>query len=562
MKYHIFGVLALITLALMLAPSALAAISLTANPASVTLSPGDVYSSGTADITNTGNETVRLTSLNWTSNTTHIIAGFTSSSSIDINAGQTKSVGVLVSLDSTIAPGSYSLRFNGMDNTSATANGVMTINIPGSSSNTGFHFGNGSVINLGGQNQARGQIITGKIHVNNDQNSTLTNFKVQFSGSSSYNFQVTSTVPSTVNPHQQFDILYTITVPDSQDSQREKIGALSYTSDQLSGALDVYMQARSMLTIDDVNFESDSGNDNSINPGDTISVSTKPGDSAAFIVYAKNLFGSADPIDMNNAQITATIYNIDNGDDLTLDSGNFDIRYNDRQKETLNFNIPTQADEDTYRVVIEASAEDDNGATHYASETIYLKVKRQSHDLRLSNVEFTPLSVCKGNTATLSTTTTNYGTSREDYARVEVQGTNNNYAQGQNFAVDNYNSGDNTYTNTFSVSTAGLSAGTYNYQVKVFYAGNNFEDVKQVSLLVQDCGNQNNGGSSGNQTGQPPVIIVQPNQPTGGQTQQGGSTSAPQTAGTNQTLYTILLIVGNLLVVLLIIWVIARLLTK
>ena len=551
----------MLALGLMIVPSTLASLTVSTSPSSVSLTQGSTYSGGSIVVQNTGNTTVRVTNLTWTSNTTHITTGFTSASAFDLAPSASQTVGVLMSLDNSIASGNYGVTFKASDNESNTSTGTMVITVPSAPvTDTGFHFGNGT-INLGGQNQARGETITGKIHVNNDQNSSITNFAVHFTGSAAYNFQITSTVPSTVNPHQQFDILYSITVPDSQDSQKTKIGSIAYTSDSLAGSVDVYMTARSMLTIDDVNFQSDSGNDNNINPGDTISVSVKPGDSASFDIFARNLYSSADSIDMNNAQITVTIYNIDNGNDLTLDTNSFDIRYNDRQKESLDFTVPTGASEDTYQVVIEASAEDDNGATHYATETIYLKVNRQSHDLRLSNVQFTPLSVCQGSSATLGATTTNYGTNNEDFARLEVQGTNNNFAQAQNFAVNDYNSGDNTYQSSFNVPTSGLQPGTYNYQLKVYYSGSNFEDAKTVILLVQDCGNQNTAGNQSN--GQPPVIVVQPTQPTTGQGSQGNTqTPTSQSTSTNQMLYTVLLIIGNLFIVLLIIWMIVRLFSK
>ncbi len=457
------------------------AFNMTIDENNITLHPGESYK---VNLTFQSNETITITNIE-RNDTINDIQSYFSKTSFELNG--TEKVEVLLVVSNTLSPGNYTLKFKATDNNSNENITSLNITIPQQTThtNTGFHFGSGDIL-LGGETQERDTTITGTIEVYNDQNVTITNFNVNNDVNSRYQFIFTSTIPTTINPYEKFNITYTAYIPKETDSIRTRIGIVSYTSDQIAGSINVYVQAKSYLEISDIDFYSDDGDDSNLYDGDRINVDLKPGSDAKFEIDLTNLFSDVEDIDINDAYVKITIENIDDGDDIIEDSNEKDIRADDKETYTVEFTIPENAEEDSYTVLIEAYGEDDNGAEHYDKKELELTVERESHDLRIKNVNINPAVACVGDSVSISATLKNEGTRDEDRATIQIEVKDLNYEDYETFSLESYDNDYNEKTTTFTINTKNAKPGEYKIVLKAYY-DDNLIDYYETKLYLEDC---------------------------------------------------------------------------
>ncbi len=527
---------------------------MTLNENSIQLQPGDNYN---INITFSSNENISITNIERNDSVNEIQSYF-SKTAFSLN-NTTENVSVLLVVSNTISPGNYTIIFKATDNNSNTNTTNLTIEIPQQEvhTNTGFHF-DGTEILLGSTTQERDTTITGTIEVFNDQNITIENFNVTHNLNSKYQFTL-STIPTTINPYEKFNITYTAYIPEDTDSQKTKIGEITFTSNQVSGVRPVYIQAENKLDIIDVDFTSDDGDDSNLYDGDTINVDLKPGSKAEFEIDLKNLYTDTEDIDINDAYIKITINDIDDGDDLELESNQEDIRAEKKKTYNLDFTIPENAEEGNYDVIIEAFGEDDNGAEHYQKMELTLKVKRETHDIRIKSTILNPTIACIGDKTDLIVKAENQGKRDEDVVTILVESPElNNYKDYKTFSLERYD-GDNEKTVTFTIDTKNAKEGTYTIRIKAYY-DDNLADYKEEKLTLQNCKKEEN------KTEEKPVAIIVEQKPssqltgTSGTTSEQTTTQAEEKTTTDKTL--LWLIIANIILVILVIIVILIILFK
>ncbi len=544
---------------LMLMPATLA-FNMTIEENTITLQPGDNYK---FNITFESNESINITNIE-RNDTVNEIQSYFSKTSFELNG--TEQVEVLVVVDNNIAEGNYTLIFKAEDNNNNTNTTNLTVTIPQQiiHTNTGFHFNNDKELLLGGEHQERDTTITGTIEVYNDQNTTITNFNVNYDIDTRYQFTITSTIPTTINPYEKFNITYTAYIPKETDSQKTRIGTITYTSDQITGSKDVYAQAETKLRFYDIDFTSDDGDDSNLNDGDTIDVDLKPGSKAKFEIDLKNYFSDSEDIDINDAYIKMTIFDIDDGDDLEEETKEEDIKAEKKETYTLEFNIPENADEDTYTVLLEAFGEDDNGAEHYDKVELELKVEREKHDLRIKNVLLNPTVACIGDRVELKATLKNEGKKDEDRAGLLVEIKELNYKEYKVFSLDDYKGDHNEETATFTIDTKNAKPGEYKVTLKAYY-DDNFINYAETKLYLEDC--KKTEETTKTTTEEKPVAIIVEQKPVSELTNTRTSENTRTTEKVEETNITedkslLWLIIANIVLIIIVIIVIIAILLK
>lgn len=534
--------------------ASVSALNLAVSPTTLTLPIGDT-NQVTLTFTNTLNHSINVTALHRLDSISQITTG-KPGLPFALAAHQSKKFNISVTSGSG-SSGTYTIQIGADDSTNATTQTSLQITVP---SNSGFTVG--SNLNLGSNNQERNTTVSGTLTITNGQNVKLTNFAVTDSIPSRYKFNL-SGVPSTIDPYQTITLPYELFIPDSQDSGKQRVGQLVFRADQASASktLTVFVTTRSALTIDSVDFQGPTQSDNNLHNGDRINFAVAPGDQTSFDITLKNLLGNQ--IYMNNAQVEMTIRNIDNGGDVSETSNTIDIPGNTRQDVTLDFTVPSQADQGTYDVVLNATAEDDNGALHSAQITIRLQVSRPQDQLQIQSFDVTPVTVCPGDSVSVNANVQNTGTDDQPYGRLSVELIGIPGASAiQPFSVNSYGSSSDNYQATMSLTVPqSTKAGTYTARAIAYYGTNQLSDTKQQSIVVQNCG-ASTSTSSGTTTssGSSGVVVIQPQQPTTPTTTPTTSTTTQQTSQPNY--YVWLLISLNVLVVLLIIVFVIRLLFR
>ncbi|MFH1133676.1 MAG: cadherin-like domain-containing protein [Nanoarchaeota archaeon] len=276
-----------------------------------------------------------------------------------------------------------------------------------------------------------------------------------------------------------------------------------------------------MLDITDLDAKVDGKSSNDMEDGDTISREAKPGSTLKLNVRVANLFddNSDNDLEIQNIVVTATVRDIDDGDDLDQESAEFDLDAGDDKKLSFDFNIPDYVDETSYDIDIEVEGEDEDDNEQRLTWTIQLEVEKETHDLRITEASFEPASISCGRSATLNVQIGNFGTDDEDEARLRVRGADLGLDEDEKeIELDSGSSEDDvSYDQSFTVDTDGLEPGTYSATVDVYYDETHLEETKLVQLQVASCSQGTTGGQTGGQTQN------QTSGQTGGQAQQGGN---------------------------------------
>ncbi len=106
---------------------------------------------------------------------------------------------------------------------------------------------------------------------------------------------------------------------------------------------------------------------------DTGTIDVKPGSILEIKVKVENLYDEdieGEDLDIEDIVITATIDEIDDGDELEEEADEFDLDAEEDDTETIQFEIPWEVDDDSFDLSIEVEGEDENGTMHYATDEL------------------------------------------------------------------------------------------------------------------------------------------------------------------------------------------------
>jgi len=247
----------------------------------------------------------------------------------------------------------------------------------------------------------------------------------------------------------------------------------------------------SKLRITDLDVEVDSDSDKNIEDkedGYTIKEKAKPGSTVEFSLEISNMFPD-DGFDIEDVTATITIEKIDDGDDLEEDSDSVDINADDEEKVTVEFNLPEDAEEDTYDVIIEVEGDDENNTEHRITKELKLEVERETHDVTITDISLSPSTVECTRTALLTVEVTNIGSKDEDEVKIEAKNTALGISEEEKeITVDSDSDKDNKYEATFTLAISDdQEEGTYPINVKSYYDGTKSSDSETINLIVKDC---------------------------------------------------------------------------
>jgi hypothetical protein len=216
-----------------------------------------------------------------------------------------------------------------------------------------------------------------------------------------------------------------------------------------------------------------------------------PGSEIKVVMQLKNIYDEdAEDIDIEDIEITATLEEIDDGDDIEEEADIDRLRAEDKETVELAFEVPMEVDEGTYDLTVNVDAEDEDGNDQGFSFEFNVKVDKKSHEIIIQRAEFTKDTLsCTRNTK-LEVKILNIGARDEDEVEIEVE----NEAAGINLRKTNIPEleadidGDNTYEASFDITVDDdAAAGTYPVTVTVYHSGDIHSDEKDVDLIIQDC---------------------------------------------------------------------------
>ncbi len=212
------------------------------------------------------------------------------------------------------------------------------------------------------------------------------------------------------------------------------------------------------------------------------------GSELIIVIELENLFDEDDDdIDIEDIEIEAVLYDIDDGDDLEESEDIDKIKAGDKETVELVFDIPETADDDNYDLEIDIIGENEDTGEEYEIHLDFdVSVEKKSHDLRIEKAELTPSKVKCDRDAELYLKIKNLGKDEEDEVRVTVE----NEALGLSFSesdIEIEDDPDEPWTKTIMIDASDVEAGEYKIKTKVYYNDDNLEDAEDVILTVQEC---------------------------------------------------------------------------
>ena len=523
-------------LLLTLAVTSASALELTVDPTTLFLPSGETEIVSVT-VTNTRNESVEL--VNFTRVDTTDVT--TSMPSLPRTIGNESSISFTIDVTSASA-GTRVVTFRAEDDTGASAQRALPVTVP---EEPGLSV---SEFEAGSDTQRRDRTITGSLTIRNEQNLDLTGLTYTSTVPERYGLNLTG-VPNTIDRFDTAPITYELFIPRNQDSGRERIGDIVFTSNEDTYTLPVYLTVMSGLVFDDIEFETERDRSRRLRDGDRIGIDFEPGD----VVDVRAVVLNQLDIDIEDVRVEMTVERIDDRRDIRERSSRFDIRDGRDEVFDFEFTIPRDVREDTYRVVFFADGIDEDGVRHEATAELDLRVERDRDALRIVRMDISPASVCPGDTITVDTLIANTGTRSQDRARIVVELRNFDLSDEDSFSVDAAGRRNDEYSTTLSMRVPeDATPGTYTLRGVAYYRDTITTDLALEQITVRDC------APVSEPTDPPPedVIVIDPITPP-----PQPPVEQPETVERGDA-YLWFLVAVNVLVVIIVLALVIRLLAK
>lgn len=255
--------------------------------------------------------------------------------------------------------------------------------------------------------------------------------------------------------------------------------------------LNVAYAARQALEFSDVDVKVGSKTDKNLRNGETISEEAEPGDTVEFRIEIKSNFTSAENLDIEDVQVTVTIEDIDDGEELEEESNEFDLSPGRDKRVTLKFDVPLEVDEDDFDVLIEAEGDDENGTDQKITMRLRLEVDKESHLLKITRSTLSPEEVsCNRKNVKAGLTVINVGSEDEEDVKVQILSPDLSLEIkediGELEAEPNEDSSRFSKVFTFNVPND-VEAGSYPITLRALYDDDRKKTDDTVTLTVNDC---------------------------------------------------------------------------
>jgi hypothetical protein len=228
--------------------------------------------------------------------------------------------------------------------------------------------------------------------------------------------------------------------------------------------------------------------DKNLDNGNTIGEDAKPGDKLVFDIEVCNDYTRDEGTKIRNVQATATIEEIDDGDDIDADSQEVDIKADDCQTLKVELDVPPIADEDTYNVVVDVEGDSDN----FVTWNLALDVSRDKHHIYIANADLTPSTLSCESMSSLSVRLYNVGTEDEDQVAIKAENSELGiFVEEKGIQLDATSDSDAEYSKTFNLNVpAGTFAGDYPITITSYYDTSKQSETKTATLSIIECTRQ------------------------------------------------------------------------
>ncbi len=468
--------------AILLALDVLGAATITDVATHVTVNTSN---SGTTEIANTGNATnnFTLTVTNLTSNGNILDnsnIAFSENPVINLTNGTSRNITVNVTVPVNQTEGTYTGTITA-DGAASTLTVVVT---------TADHqlLLTPNPLTASG---APGDNFTATFTVKNVGTETLTSLKARSTELEDYNltfapngvFNLASGETKTVNVSGRLPQNV-----NAKEKNNPHTAIIFINNSNKQGSLNLDVTAESMLNFDDIVIDYN-GESEDLENGENVQ-EIRPGDKITISGEVHNLFDASPEIQIEEVKITIIIEDLDDGNDIEEEDRVKDIDSDDNENFEIKFDVPGNAEDDKYRMTIEAEGKDENGARHNIIWVIGFEVDRLPYMIKITKATLSKTEIECGNTVDLAVRIENIGRNEEDEVELAVKSTSLGINERiKNIYIDNRpGDPDSKYSKTFTFDVGeDVKAGTYGIDITTYYKNTRLSDSERVNLVVKSC---------------------------------------------------------------------------
>lgn len=343
--------------------------------------------------------------------------------------------------------------------------------------------------------------VTTSIQVKNTGNQNIT-LSGTFTLPNDYNASTIENIA--LEPNQTKSITVNVNIPHEEGPGDKNIGSLTLTgSDNSQVSVPLIQRTESMLlfkriTVDytDENAKGQSDrfdpeDDDKFDLDDDVQVGTK----IRIELQFENEFDNDYDDDFGTIEdITVTFDASSNDffpDDFDDEHDLGDIEQGEKVELDLEFDINEDADDDDYTIEIKVEAQDGKGVDYEFTREIDLKLERQSHDLRVTNVQVSPSSIdrCAVSAINVDLEVENFGTKDQDFVKITLKNDQLDINEEvSDINLEDHSDSDNDWRRTFSFSIPkATSAGSYPIEARIFRDRTKLMDSQRVDLTITNC---------------------------------------------------------------------------
>jgi uncharacterized membrane protein len=314
--------------------------------------------------------------------------------------------------------------------------------------------------------------------VSNTGSSDLTNIQATYSGDISSKV----TLSNAQNIGSGTTGSFTLTVDTNSVNEGTYSGTIKVSNDKVEKTFSITIKVSdSKLIISDLDISVNEASDDDYENNENIN-SIRPGDILYFDVEIENKFSD---IDFDEVEVTITIKDIDDNDDIEEVSDEFTVSDDSKERVTLSLTIPVDADEGNYVVEVTVQGRDsDDDNLHEESWTLDLEVDRKSRDIEITSLEVFPEVLTCQNSIEVSVRIANIGDKDTEDAMLEVYSSELDFSTTEiGLELD-----EGEYLRrTFNIPLSELSNGLYVITVVADYNSDYETDVESIILEKQTC---------------------------------------------------------------------------
>ncbi|MBW2980069.1 hypothetical protein KY360_01455 [Candidatus Woesearchaeota archaeon] len=212
----------------------------------------------------------------------------------------------------------------------------------------------------------------------------------------------------------------------------------------------------------------------------------KPESEIKLKLEVSNLYTDNEDIDIDDIAVTATIDDIDDGDELEEESDEFDLEADKEEDIEIIFNVPLKVEEDNYQMTIVLEGEDSDGWEHEQTLELEVEVDKEKHELRFFDVDLAPSTLKCDRATRLDLRITNLGTSDED-VDLEIENSALGIRITDTFELEeDPDDDDNDFESEYFISIDDdVAAGSYPIKITAEYGSK--KESETVNLEIEDC---------------------------------------------------------------------------